>query len=65
MDSVLFEIVRRAELFSDLTEDELKELLNIVEWVALHPGQVLFEQNFVIMRWQMKTPENSRFARKK
>ncbi len=45
MDSNLFDLIRHAELFSYLNEDELKELLNIVGLINLHPGQILFEQN--------------------
>lgn len=45
MDSTIFELIRHAELFSDLSEDELKELLNIVELIELHPSQILFQQN--------------------
>lgn len=45
MDSTLFEIIRRSELFSDLNDDELKNLLEIIEIVEIHTGQILFEQN--------------------
>jgi CRP-like cAMP-binding protein len=45
MDNALFEIIRRSELFSDLSDDELKNLLNIVELIELHAGQILFAQN--------------------
>lgn len=45
MESAIFELIRHAELFSNLNEDELKELLNIVELIELHPSQILFQQN--------------------
>ena len=45
MDNALFEIIRRSELFSDLSDDELKNLLNLVELIELHAGQILFAQN--------------------
>lgn len=45
MDATLFEIIRRSELFSDLNDEELKNLLDLVQIVELHATQVLFEQN--------------------
>lgn len=45
MDSTLFELIRQSELFSDLKDDELKELLDIVELIELRASQVLFEEH--------------------